>query len=301
MLCASYAFDPLTLTWKSLARTSASRIVAAKFDRLAFVQALCDCRGLSCLPPERFFPDLVCRCAAAGVAVVLVPELKYLKASCAHGWLTPRTAYLATTLRYRRDDHFWFSLYHAGAHLVLKDEGGRMKDETSQQEGASTCNDASRLAADLLIPPQAAGALETLITTQQVQTFALSLGIAAGIVVGQMQFRKFIPYSQFNELKRKLDFTAALAAQEAACSTWPSVSDAAAMILKDLPHLSYAQAKARVSTAVTRGLIPGNGQRWQARRIEPDSLAAWRLDQRDRDLDRADQEQEDGPPLRRSA
>ena len=302
MICASYLTDPITLTWKKLVEASARRIATQGFNRLKLVQAMCDCRCLSRLAPDEFFPELTRCCAAAGVAVVLVPELKGQKASCAHGWLSPRTAWIGTTLRYKRDDHFWFCLYHAAAHLIYETaenaggqraEVGSQESEVShQKDSADLCSAASQLAADLLIPWQAARDLVKLESAEQIQTFAKSLAVGDGIVVGQMQFRKIITYRQFNELKRKLDFDAALVAQEAACSTWLSVKQAALLLKKDLPSLDHAKAKSRVSTAATRGFITDNGQSWQKRRLDPQALDAWRLQQRNRDLDRDDDREE---------
>jgi len=81
------------------------------------------------------------------------------------------------------------------------------------------------------------------------------------------------------------------AAQEAAAATWVSVRDAAVVLMRDLPHVGFAQAKVMVSRAATRGCVQSNGAAYQKRRLYPMSLAAWRLEMRDRDLDAEEREE----------
>lgn len=69
---------------------------------------------------------------------------------------------------------------------------------------------------------------------------------------------------------------------------WLSVTQCAELLCKDFPHLQLDHAKARVSKAAGSKKFVTNGKRGPARRIEAVSFNAWRLQQRDRDLDAAD-------------
>ncbi len=71
-------------------------------------------------------------------------------------------------------------------------------------------------------------------------------------------------------------------------STWLTVTAAADLLRRDLPALNARQASARVSKAATSAKFVTNGKSGMARRIEPVSFDAWRLKQRDRDLDAED-------------
>ena len=66
-----------------------------------------------------------------------------------------------------------------------------------------------------------------------------------------------------------------------------TVTEAAKLLIEDFGDLTLVRAKARISRACDRGEVTATG-RGRARRIDPTSLAAWRLRQRDRDLDRVD-------------
>ncbi|MBL8879126.1 MAG: hypothetical protein JNG88_08405 [Phycisphaerales bacterium] len=68
------------------------------------------------------------------------------------------------------------------------------------------------------------------------------------------------------------------------------VSEAARLLTRDVPGLTLKHAMARVSHAANKKRFKTNGQKRQKRRIDHDSFAAWRLEQRDRDLDAHDRE-----------
>ena len=71
-------------------------------------------------------------------------------------------------------------------------------------------------------------------------------------------------------------------------STWLTVTAAADLLRRDLPALNARQASARVSKAATAAKFVTNRKNGTARRIERVSFDAWRLKQRDRDLDAED-------------
>lgn len=80
---------------------------------------------------------------------------------------------------------------------------------------------------------------------------------------------------------------------------WLTVTQCAELLAKDLPSIDLPRAKARVSKAASSGKLTTNGKTRDDRRIERQSFDAWRLQQRDRDLDAEDVD-EDGVALRDS-
>lgn len=75
---------------------------------------------------------------------------------------------------------------------------------------------------------------------------------------------------------------------------WLKVTDAGKLLMKDLPVLKgkLGKAKARVSRAAGMGKFKTNGRTGFARRIDAESFAVWRLQQRDLGLDAEDEEDE---------
>jgi CheY-like chemotaxis protein len=72
-------------------------------------------------------------------------------------------------------------------------------------------------------------------------------------------------------------------------SGWHTATAAAKLLMQDIPDLDLAKARSRISTAAGKTEFVSSGTR-RSRRIEPTSFGAWRLNQRNRDLEREDEE-----------
>lgn len=74
---------------------------------------------------------------------------------------------------------------------------------------------------------------------------------------------------------------------EPAGQEWLTVSEAARLLQTDIDGLEFANAAGRISQAIRsrRFTVEGTNSR---RRIDPTSFAAWRLQQRERNLARSD-------------
>lgn len=116
------------------------------------------------------------------------------------GWRTPDRP---ESLRGKKDDRFWFTLFHEIGHVLLHSTGGLYvlgSDDTAE-------NEADRFAADTLIPPTLAKELPRARNSQAVVDFARRAGIAPGIVVGRVQ-RESGDYGWGHRLKVDIDFVA---------------------------------------------------------------------------------------------
>jgi hypothetical protein len=72
---------------------------------------------------------------------------------------------------------------------------------------------------------------------------------------------------------------------------WITVTEAATLLLKDLPFLNgdLNKAQARVSRAASDKKFKTNGENGRARRIHVGSFAQWQIEQRNADLDGEDE------------
>lgn len=64
---------------------------------------------------------------------------------------------------------------------------------------------------------------------------------------------------------------------------WLTVTEAARLHLEDVDGMTLERAKVKICRACEQGIVLSNGKGIQ-RRIEPNSLAAWRLKERERNL-----------------
>jgi Zn-dependent peptidase ImmA (M78 family) len=156
--------------------------------------------------PGYFLPRIRRICADVGIAVVFVRAPSGCAASGATRFVSPKKAMMILSFRYLSDDHFWFTFFHEIGHLLLHNENLTFIDGeesiTSDLE-----NEANDFAERILIPENRRDELLDLSPRQKsIMRFAYSVGVSAGIVVGQLQHHKVIRANQMNFLKRRFDW-----------------------------------------------------------------------------------------------
>ncbi|WP_437512711.1 HigA family addiction module antitoxin [Sorangium sp. So ce1099] len=156
-------------------------------------------------------------CAAAGVALVWVPEFQNTGISGCARWLSDNKALIALTLRYKTDDQMWFTLFHELGHIllhsrkhifVLDNAVDNISDRVVDPQMQQYEDEANRFSADTLIPPHA---LEKFIRkndfgNEAIHNFAEEIGIGPGIVVGRLQHEGLLQPYQGNALKQTLQW-----------------------------------------------------------------------------------------------
>lgn len=190
-------------SWLRRGELDAQKIETAPFNAEQFRAALEEIRALTPEPPEKFQSVMRDRCAAAGVAVVFTPELRNLRVSGATQWLTPTKALIQLSLRFKSDDHLWFTFFHEAKHVLQEVKKEIFMEGVNGDDPAE--KEANCFAADHLVPPSQyrefvrGGTFnETAVTS-----FARRLKIAPGIVVGRLQHDKHIEFNRLNHLKRR--------------------------------------------------------------------------------------------------
>ncbi|WP_439607252.1 ImmA/IrrE family metallo-endopeptidase [Hydrogenophaga sp.] len=190
--------------WLRQGELEASRIHAAKWSRTDFELLLSELKPLTRLhKPSEFLPQLQHKCAAAGVAVVIVRAPRGCPASGATR-VRNGQAILQLSARYLRDDSFWFTFFHEAGHLILHEE--RLFLEWSEKRNLDEKEEleANDFAGNILIPPSQEAALRALPHEyKSIMRFARNLSVSPGIVVGQLQHRGLVPREKLNFLKKR--------------------------------------------------------------------------------------------------
>jgi HTH-type transcriptional regulator / antitoxin HigA len=194
--------------WLRQGELQATKIACQAYSAKAFRASLASARVLTRESPSVFVPALTDLCAEAGVAVVFVPELPRIRCSAATRWLSPEKALIQLCLRYKTDDHLWFSFFHEAAHVLSQSRSAVFLecDGDSNEEEA-----ADRFAADVLISPQDYQRLLAMqpLALGDIEVFADDLGVSPGIVVGRLQHDGHLPWrTTLNSLKRRLRWVA---------------------------------------------------------------------------------------------
>ena len=192
--------------WLRLAELRAAQIPTKPFDAGRCRAAIPEIRSLSRIPGVGWVKPLQDICASIGIALVILKELPKCRINGATRWLSPDKAIIALSLRHRRNDIFWFTLFHEMCHILRHSKKETFVDTKGSGIDHELEVEADTFASRTLIPPETADELRHLITESHVEKFAEKIGVAPGIVVGRMQHDSLIPHSQWTNLIDRYKF-----------------------------------------------------------------------------------------------
>ncbi len=196
--------------WIREGQIRADKIETNPYDKSEFKKALEEIRHLSIEGPSVFEPKMDELCKKAGVAFVLVPQYDKCRTSGLARWLRPDKALIQLSIRYKKDDHFWFSFFHEAAHILKHSKKETFLDDYKSNGNVNDIEqEANDFSAEFLIPSSEYEKLLTIdrISKEDVRAFANSLGISPGIVVGRLQHDGEIPFHWMNGLKTTFEWT----------------------------------------------------------------------------------------------
>ena len=199
--------DPNAIAaWLRRGEILAESIECEPYDKKRFKATLPRLKHLSLESPEKYLPQIREQCAECGVAVVFLPELPETRVSGVTRWLHKDKALMQLSDRYKKDDHFWFTLFHEAGHILLHGKREVFIENQDEVKADPKEEEADKFAAETLIPPKEYMKLvqNGKPTLLQIQVFADQEQIAPGIVVGRLQHDHVLPFSRGNKLKRNI-------------------------------------------------------------------------------------------------
>mgnify|MGYP000580749476 CR=1 FL=1 len=199
-----------TATLLRLVEIEAAEVATLPFDRAAFREAAREIRSWLREPIGRpLITKIRSRLASVGVAFVVVPEVEGSRASGATRWLSADKVLIALSMRYKRDDRFWFTFFHEIGHILLHGKRTTFVDEERGEVAAPRGGDeaeADRFASDVLIPRQLESQVRKLTTSGEIEAFAERLGLPPGVVVGRLQRLEVIGWqTPLNRLRKQIN------------------------------------------------------------------------------------------------
>ncbi len=193
--------------WLRQGEIEAQKLDTADYDEQRFRNALVKIKGMTELPPEKFYPDMTALCAEAGVAFRVVQELPKIGANGVARWLTDNKALIQMSIRNKWADIFWFSFFHEADHLLDHRTQRRILIDGlgPDLDMAEIEAEADQFAKDFLIPQEKWNDFCDFgyFTPVNIREFAQSIGIAPFIVVGRLQKERRVPYNRLTELKQR--------------------------------------------------------------------------------------------------
>ena len=197
------AKEDATLLWLRRGELEADMLQTRSWNSGNLMDRLQQIRKLSMIRhPQVFLPKLRTLCAEAGVALVVVKAPDGCRASGAIRMVDPDKAMLLFSFRYKRDDQFWFTVFHEIGHLVLH-KANTFVDDDAVRGDTDRENEANEFATDCIIPPLRESEFERISPTRDdIVRFSVSIGVAPGLTVGQMQHRGMLEPHKMNYLKR---------------------------------------------------------------------------------------------------
>ncbi|HEY5743345.1 MAG TPA: ImmA/IrrE family metallo-endopeptidase [Chryseolinea sp.] len=194
-----------TSAWLRLGQLQAREVECASYDKKRFIENLHAIRKLTVQFAEKFVPEMRQLCAEAGVALVLVPEMKQAAWSGAAEWLTPTKAMILLNLRGKAEDRFWFTFFHEAGHILHDSKKDTFIDDGKSYEDDPAEKRADDFAAEILVPRQNDSAIQNAKSATDIQKLAGKIGVSPGIVVGRFQHLTK-KWTYFNQLKRRLEW-----------------------------------------------------------------------------------------------
>jgi HTH-type transcriptional regulator/antitoxin HigA len=189
--------------WLRMGEIAAQNIQCEPFNAEEFKRVLRDIRALTRQPAAIWQDRLTRACAAAGVAVAFVKEIPGAHVSGLTRWLTKDKAIVQLSLKYKTDDHLWFTFFHEAGHILLHGKRSIFVEHPGRADTVEE-READQLARDMLIPPAYRVRLSLLRAKTAIHAFARELDISPGIVVGRLQYDDVLDPRFCNDLKIKL-------------------------------------------------------------------------------------------------
>lgn len=157
--------------------------------------------------PALFLPKLKKSLAESGVKFAIVRAPKGCSASGAVRILASGTPHIQLSFRYLSDDQFWFSLFHEIAHLLRHYDKMPILENTEITE--EQCErEANEYAAQVIVPKSHHEEFLSLGGSRSpIIEFAKKVGVAPGLIVGQLQHKGIIGFNQMQFLKRRYRWT----------------------------------------------------------------------------------------------
>lgn len=173
-----------------------------KYDKKKLEEFLDKIKRYTINPPEA--SELIKELSECGIVLVLLPHLKNAGINGAVKKLKSGSIMLLINDKGKTSDIFWFTLLHELSHIVNNEYEINLLGSESESDNEKR---ADKFARDLLIDEESYKEFVNKgeFSEYSVVSFANSIKIHPGIVVGRLQNDKYINYYELSDLKQKME------------------------------------------------------------------------------------------------
>lgn len=206
---AAFTPDPVaTEVMLALILQHAGLIETKRYSVANLMEALPELRALTQDEPAQGARRARELLSEVGVALVFIPSLP--KTHCIGVTLWDRDrAIVGLTDRGKREDIFWFTLFHELAHVLEGDRDAIYLDSNHAGDRSDAERLADTFASETLLPPAAEDDLHSIRSFSDLEQISHKLGVGPAILVGQLHHRGLKPHSWGTQFLRKVVIEAA--------------------------------------------------------------------------------------------
>ena len=202
---------PPQLAWYRRAKQIASTLQVSRYKENEFEQLIAELLRLTAGEQDaRRAPRVL---AEFGIRFMIIEHLPKTHIDGAAFWLDEDSPAVAVSIRLDRIDCFWFTLFHELGHIYYRHSQG--VDIGIAGDGPSSSRDlpdqermANEFARDRLVPGREIDSfiarVRPLYSRARINQFADRIKVHPGIIIGQLQRRDEIKYSQGREMLVKI-------------------------------------------------------------------------------------------------
>jgi len=195
------------ITWMRQVERTADTLGLDEWNPSSFRGALQAARKLTRIKnPETFYPRLQSLFRSVGVAVVIERPPTGCSINGATFETRGGSKVIGLTARHRSDDVFWFTFFHEAGHVLEDDLTEPIIDDLEDETLTKAEIAADRFAEAELLQGYELSPKDGRSHTDVIR-LAARLGIAPGIIVGQLQHRDLLSHKSLNALKRSYDWS----------------------------------------------------------------------------------------------
>jgi len=210
----THEISPSQMAWLFRARQLSRSVQARPFSAQSFKNGLSELRRLlPSVQEARHVPRVL---ADAGIRFLILEHLPQTRIDGVTFWLNEKSPVIVLSLRYDRVDAFWHTLAHELGHVERRDglrhrslmlDTDIVGDEVEPPEGDAE-READAFATSFLVKQSDLDdfilRVRPLYGREKIRLFANRIGVHPGIVVGQLQFRKEIPWSSLRQMLERV-------------------------------------------------------------------------------------------------